>query len=271
MAYDVTDFQLEVIEASQTRPILVDFWAPWCGPCRVLGPVLEKLADEQADTWTLVKVNSDQNPELSQRYHVRGIPAVKLFHHCEIIDEFTGALPEYAIRQWLEKALPSENKARLAQAKAAVEAGDVATAEPLLRTILADEPTNPEAGVLLAQLLAFSQPEEALTLVEAAAFAGPQYLQVQEAVRTLAHLQSVTTAPEALPEDPVKPSYLQAAQAVLARDFDGALEGFIDVIQRNRYYDDDTSRKACIALFVLLGNEHPSVRTYRRRFDMALY
>ncbi|MEM6644685.1 MAG: thioredoxin, partial [Bacteroidota bacterium] len=270
-AYDVHDFQLEVIEASQTRPILVDFWAPWCGPCRVLGPVLEKLAGEHADTWTLVKVNSDQNPELSQRYHVRGIPAVKLFHHGEVVDEFTGALPEYAIRQWLEKALPSENKARLAQAKVLMQAGNTDDAESLLRTILVEEPNHPEAGVLLAQLLAFSQPEEALVLVEAAAFAGPQYLQVQEAVRTLAHLQAVTGAPEALPDDPVKPAYIDAAKAVLARNFDAALEGFIDVVQRNRYYDDDTSRKACIALFVLLGDQHPSVRTYRRRFDMALY
>ncbi|GAB5518012.1 MAG: tetratricopeptide repeat protein [Rhodothermales bacterium] len=237
----------------------------------MLGPVLEKLADEHADTWTLVKVNSDQNPELSQRYQVRGIPAVKLFHHGEVIDEFTGALPEYAIRQWLEKALPSENKARLAEAKALVEDGAFDAAEPLLRTILAAEPNHPEAGVLLAQGLAFTKPDEALGLVEAAAFAGPQYLQVQEAVRTLAHLQEVAAAPAALPDDPVKATYVQAAESMLARDFDAALEGFIDVIQRNRYYDDDTSRKACIALFVLLGDQHPATRTYRRRFDMALY
>ena len=99
MAYDVVDFQKEVIEASFEKPVLVDFWAPWCGPCRVLGPVLEKLAVEEADRWTLAKVNTDQNQEVSMQYGIRGIPAVKLFVDGNVVNEFTGALPEHMVKK----------------------------------------------------------------------------------------------------------------------------------------------------------------------------
>lgn len=91
MAYDIVDFQKEVIDASFEKPILVDFWAPWCGPCRVLGPVLEKLAVEESDKWTLAKVNTDENQEVSMQYGIRGIPAVKLFVDGNVVNEFTGA------------------------------------------------------------------------------------------------------------------------------------------------------------------------------------
>ncbi|HMB89272.1 MAG TPA: thioredoxin [Rhodothermales bacterium] len=101
-------FQKEVLDKSHEKPVLVDFWAPWCGPCRILGPTLEKLVKESKGTWRLVKVNSDKHPGLSQRYGIRGIPAVKLFVDGEVRDEFVGALPEHAVRKWLDHALPAK-------------------------------------------------------------------------------------------------------------------------------------------------------------------
>lgn len=112
--HEVTDFQKDVIEESQLRPVLVDFWAPWCGPCRTLGPTLEKLADGQ-ESFRLVKVNTDINQQLALEYGIRGIPAVKLFHKGRVVDDFTGALPAFYVKQWLDhnmkKLMESEAQA----------------------------------------------------------------------------------------------------------------------------------------------------------------
>ncbi len=101
-------FQKEVLDKSHDKPVLVDFWAPWCGPCRVLGPTLERLARNSSGRWRLVKINTDRRPELSQMYDVRGIPAVKLFVNGEVTGEFVGALPRHKVRQWLDKHLPQQ-------------------------------------------------------------------------------------------------------------------------------------------------------------------
>ena len=100
------DFDKEVVEVSHRKPVVVDFWAPWCGPCRVIGPVLEKLAKESKGKWRLVKINTDKHHHLVAQFGIRGIPAVKLFRDGKPVNEFVGALPEHAIRQWLAEVLP---------------------------------------------------------------------------------------------------------------------------------------------------------------------
>ncbi|MBN1929162.1 MAG: tetratricopeptide repeat protein [Chlorobiaceae bacterium] len=260
------DFQNDVIERSKSIPVLVDFWAPWCGPCRILAPVLESLAERHAGKWLLVKVNTEEFPEVAARYGVRGIPNVKLFSHGEVIDEFTGALSEYQIEQWLRTALPSPWAEQVQRASAEIADGNAAAAVTLLEEVLASEPGNTKAASMLIRLILFSRPEEAMRLAEPLE-GEPEYADLSDAVRTLGSLLARPAA--ALPEGASREPYGLAVESLRAGDLDRALDRFIGVLREDRYYDDDGSRKACIAIFRLLGEEHEITMKYRRTFDRA--
>lgn len=270
MSYEVEDFQQDVIETSEETPVVVDFWAPWCGPCRQLSPVLESLAEEH-DEWRLVKVNVDDNQEAAQAYGVRGIPAVKLFADGEVAGEFTGAKPKHAIESWLEDNLPSESQSRVAEAKEALEAGNHEEAENLLWPVLEDDPDHDEAQVLMARALAFKDPTRAQALADEANVADPTLRQTRDAVQTLARLLEIAEDPSVLPDEDGSEDYVAGIYALADQDFDAALDHFIDVVRLHRDYDDDGARKACVALFTLLGEDHPVTQEHRRTFDMALY
>jgi putative thioredoxin len=270
MAFEVQDFEQDVIEKSREQPVLVDFWASWCGPCRQLGPVLETLAGA-TDDWTLVKVNTDENPDPARRYGIRGIPAVKLFHEGNVIAEFTGALPKHAVKSWLEDHLPSASKTALEQAKDALDAGDTEAAEQLLWSVLDSDTDNAEAKVLLARALAFRDPLRARALADDADIADPALRQTREAVQTLTRLLQLNGQADDLPDGPGHDAYRAAIDALGEQDFDSALERFIEVVRTHRDYDDDGARRACVALFTLLGTDPPAPQAHRRTFDMALY
>ena len=124
MEATAVSFQTDVIEASHSVPVLVDFWAEWCGPCRMLGPVLEILAEKADGKWQLVKMNVEEHPEIAQAYRIQGIPAVKLFSNGEVIAEFVGAQPEPTISKWLEEHLLPEQNQKLESAQEDFEAGE---------------------------------------------------------------------------------------------------------------------------------------------------
>src|SRR5262245_8928603 len=160
---DVTDFQRDVIERSRSIPVLVDFWAAWCGPCRVLGPILERLASQASGRWELAKVDTEAHPDVSAEYGVMGIPSVKLFVDGAVVDEFVGALPERDVRRWLERALPAPQSAELEAAAAALKRGAWEEAKLEVENVLAYAPDDPRARMLL---------EEGLLHIDTAAAAG---------------------------------------------------------------------------------------------------
>ncbi len=268
--YEVQDFQSDVLDRSHTIPIVVDFWAEWCGPCRVLGPVLERLAASAAGRWVLAKVDTDRHQDVAAQYGIRSIPAVKLFVDGEVRDEFVGALPEQAVTRWLDKALPHPLSKEVARAEEMFLAGSIEDARQLLREILAGDPNNEHAASLLARSLWSTDPARAVQLLKGIE-EHSEFFPVAEAVRTVASLLQRRHDPSSFPADPVREPYLGAVQALAEGNYGRALEQFIGVIRANRYYDDDGARKACIALFRLLGDEHELTGRFRREFSSALY
>jgi putative thioredoxin len=266
---DVTDFEQQVLQASKEGPVLVDFWAEWCGPCRQLGPILEKIANEDGAGFTLAKVNTDNNPEVSQRYGIRSIPAVKLFADGEVVDEFIGALPETQVRKWLENAVPSETRQRVAEAQAAFEAGRRGDAGTMAEALLQQEPSNAAARALLARCIAFSEPQRAHELVTQAARTDASYVPLQEAMRTLTDLLELER--DELPADPARDALLDGLDAIKARDLDAGLGSLVQAVRLNRRYQDEAARRACIALFAVLGNGDELTRKHRRALEMALF
>jgi putative thioredoxin len=266
---DVTDFEQQVLQASREGPVLVDFWAEWCGPCRQLGPILEKIAGEDGAGFTLAKVNTDHNPEVSQRYGIRSIPAVKLFADGEVVDEFIGALPEPQVRKWLEKAVPSESKQRVAHAQAAFDTGRRDEAAAILANVLHDEPANAAAQALLARCIAFDEPKRAYELVSQAARTDATFVPLSVALGTLAELADVNV--ESLLEDLSRASVMTALSELKQGDVDTALGAFVQAVRLNKRYEDELARRACLAVFAVLGDKDELTKKHRRALEMALF
>ena len=164
MAIDVTaaDFEQQVLQRSFEVPVVVDFWAEWCGPCRMLGPVLEKLEAEDDGAWVLAKLDTDANQDLAAGFQIQGIPAVKAFVNGQVVDAFVGALPAPTIRMWLERFVPSEADERVAEDEALAQAGDTAGAAIQLEQALAIRADHARALLALAEL----QPERTEELLK---------------------------------------------------------------------------------------------------------
>lgn len=268
MNYEVKDFQKDVIEKSFDKPVLVDFWAEWCAPCRMIGPVLEKLAEANKDNWELVKIDTDRNQGIANKYGVRGIPNVKLFRNGEVINEFTGALPEPAIKEWLKKSIPSKFADQIAHAKIYLKNGDIDAAKAILEDVHKGDINNSEVKVLLAKILLFEDQKEANRLIQNVD-GNLNNIELAEAISTLAAL--LNRDKNSFVESEVKEKYLSAINDIRRKDFNFALSKFIDVIRTNRNYDDDGARKACIAIFKFLGENHETTIKHRRDFGNALY
>lgn len=256
------DFKTAVIEKSFEKPVVVDFWAPWCGPCRILGPVIEKLAAEQSGKWELVKLNTEEDYDVSEQYNIRSIPNVKMFHKGEVIAEFMGALPRTAIERWLEEYLPDSRREGLALILSRLN-GEGGASE--LEAFVAQNPDIAEARLALARLIVYNDPERAAALVQPIRL-GDKLAEYAEDLRILAELMSVE------PDDSPAGRLIDGArQALRRKDNETAIKNIIEAATVDKSYADDLPRRAAIALFRLWGPQDALTKNYRWRFDMALY
>jgi putative thioredoxin len=268
--HDVKDFQTDVLELSKTIPVVVDFWAEWCGPCKVLGPVLEKLAEKHKGDWELKKLDTEEFPDIASEYGIQSIPNVKLFLNGEVANEFVGALPEASVEQWLQSAIPDKHSSDLDRAEGLLREHRYEEARKILEPILVSAPDHDRTRALLAVALLFSDRGRAVDLVTSIDESSNSF-ELAESVRSLDRLLSKLDNPSVLADSTVKEKYLGAIRRLAEGNPDLALEQFIDIIREDRYYDDDGARKACIAIFKYLGEEHEVTRNHRRDFGNALY
>jgi putative thioredoxin len=277
---DVTDpsFDAEVLEASRRLPVVVDFWAPWCAPCRALAPVLEKLAAEHAGQFVLAKMNIDENPQTASRFGIRSIPAVKAFRDGKVAAEFTGAVPESAARAFLKKILPTPGEKLRAAAAAALARGDAEAAERHLRAALDAEPGLHAARVDLVELLlardAWAEADAALAEVpehERDERAGrlASRIALWKAAATLPSADELRAQLERAPSDPALRLRLAERHAADG-DFEAALEQLLEVVRADRGAARETARKTMLQVFALAGADPALVSRYRRLLASSL-
>lgn len=276
-------FQARVIEKSHNILVLVDFWAPWCGPCRALSPMLDRLADTYAGKFHVAKVNTDVEQELAVQFQVRGIPAVKLFRNGQVVGEFIGVQPESAIKALIDRFLPDETDDLIRRSAALERDGKTSDAETLLREALARDTSNDRIKLELAKLFVDhnadrARIDEARALLASLSVASGVGSEVDALRFRLDLLAAAVSAP---PTEDLERAiaangadstarFQLGARLAASGDFEPAMGQLLEIVRRDRSFRDDVARKTLVGLFNSLGQQHPLSIKYRAQLARAL-
>ncbi|NJO16977.1 MAG: thioredoxin [Thioploca sp.] len=274
------NFTTEVIEKSRQVPVLVDFWAAWCAPCKMILPVLTKLADEYQGKFILAKVNTDEEQQLASQYSIRSIPALKLFRQRQIVEDIMGAQPESVLRDLIDRHCERPADRLRSQATAAHLDGNPEQAIALLEQARNMEPSYYPVQLDLAKIFIdlkrFKLAQQLLKDL-------PINIQLEPEVNELiAHLTFSVVADKApavlsleqaiaINPDDHQARYQLSAQQVLTGDYETAMAHLLEIMRRDRSFENDAGRKGLLAIFTLLGNQNPIVSRYRSKMSSLLY
>ncbi len=264
-----SNFDLDVLQQSFEKPVLVDFFAQWCGPCQMLKPLLERLAQEY--DFVLAKVDIDQNQDLASIYHIEGVPDVRIVNQGTVQPGFVGVLPEPKLRELLvQLGLKSGLETGLEAVQSAMATGDIDQAKSLLKQLLTQYPTNSQLQINAAQFLMSVNDVDAAEAVLGVIQAGDrQYFKTTEAMRGLIQLKRITLDP--VIEHELDQVFVNAARSTLDGDYETALQLFLEVTSRDRTYKNEAARKAMLTVFDMIGDDHPLTRHYRKQLMLMLY
>lgn len=280
VAVTADTFQQIVIEGSRERLVLVDFWADWCAPCRMLMPILASVANSYRGKLLVAKVNTEEEHALAAEFGIRSLPTVQLFKDGRPVDQFMGALPEPQVRAFVERYLPSESEGLLARAQGLIDAGDEEGAARLIEQAVEADPENPRLPLLQARLrLVRGDIQGAQGILETLPL---ELAQDPEAQRLEGQVTFAAVALDAPSEEALRSRleadpkdsdarYRLAARLVVRGQFETALDELLELVKKDRGFGDDAGRKGMLMIFALLGGEGELVNRYRGRMLNALY
>jgi putative thioredoxin len=263
------DFEEQVLAYSHAAPVLVDFWAEWCVPCKVLGPILEKIAEESQGAFRLAKVNVDQNPNLARQFRINGIPNVKAFRNGAVTAELHGAQPEPKVREFVRGIVPGELDLLLEKGRSLLAQDQLYQAEETFRAVLDQAPGSSGAAFGLSKTLILQgEPTEALQILRRFP-AGKEYTQAQNLLPLAEALAG--GPPETDTEDSLAAAYERSLRLVLRGNLEAAVDGLMDVLRQDKRYRSGEPRRLILGLLELLGEEHPAVQGYRSELSSILF
>lgn len=277
---DQTNFEEAVIKSSHERIVVVDLWAPWCGPCRTLGPILEEVISSLGEGVALAKVNVDENQDLAATFQVQGIPAVKIFKDGQVVEEFSGALPRAQIEEILRPLVSTEADDLLTQAETLADNGDLENAAHLYEQVLEERPEDGQALMGLARVRLAEKDFEAVKNLAAKIGQGtPQYDQAQALLTQIEFRQTCdqcggrATLAQQLLADPsdLESRFNFACCAAAEGDYATALKEWLEVVERKKDFRDGAAKDAMVSIFHLLGRDHEIVADYPRKLYRTLY
>ncbi len=269
-----TDFEYQVLEYSATAPVVVEFWAGWCIPCRTLGPMLEKLAQEAQGSFRLARLDVDANPNLARRFGIRSIPAVKAFRDEQLVAEFTGVRPEPQVRQFLAQLAPDEAALLVEKGNSLMMLEQPAEAEEAYRGALELSPTSDPATLGLARsLLLQGRAGEARLILQS--LTTPQSYTAVERLAPLvdAMLKLESHAYDGLldSDNPLDTAFLRSLRLVGRGNLPAALDGLLEIVRQDKRYGSGAAHKIILSLLDLLGEAHPDTRAYRAELAQVLF